>query len=82
MTKKELLELIRGTIKEYMGTGNFRNPGKGGQNPRRASRVNFDNEEDELDWYTKQNAGEGGEGRHYKNYPATPNLNRTRFTKF
>ena len=40
------------------------------------------NEEDELDWYTKQNTGEGGEGRHYKNYPATPNLNRTRFTKF
>ena len=34
MTKRELRELIKSVIKEYTGTGAFRSPVKGGQNPR------------------------------------------------
>ena len=85
MTKRELRELIRSTIKEYTGTGAFRSPTKGGQNPRAAQRARFDTDEDELEFYSKQNAGEGGQGYHLggtERYRGAGNLNRTRFTKF
>ena len=54
MTKRELRELIRSTIKEYTGTGSFRNPVKGGQNPRASQRSRFDTDEDELEFYNDQ----------------------------
>jgi len=38
--------------------------------------------EEELDSYTKKNVY-GGDGRHYKNEPATPSYpNRMKFPKF
>jgi hypothetical protein len=83
MTKRELRELIRSTIKEYTGTGAFRSPAKGGQNPRAAQRARFDTDEDELEFYTNQNAGEGGQGHHTSGMePARGNPNRSRFTRF
>ena len=80
MTKKELRELIKSVIKEYTGTGAFRSPVKGGQNTRQSQRP-FSNDGDEIDLYKKQNVY-GGDGRHYKNEPSTPNFNRMKFPKF
>ena len=59
LTQKELKELIKGVIKEFTGTGAFRSPVKGGQNPRQSQRP-FNNDEDEVDFYNKQNTGDGG----------------------
>ena len=80
MTKRELRELIKSVIKEYTGTGAFRSPVKGGQNPRQSQRP-FSNDGDEIDFYNKQNVY-GGDGSHYKNEPSTPNFNRMKFPKF
>ena len=81
MTKRELRELIKSVIKEYTGTGAFRSPVKGGQNPRQSQRP-FSNDGDEIDFYNKQNVY-GGDGRHYKREPVTPNYpNRMKFPKF
>ena len=83
MTKRELRELIRGTIKEYTGTGSFRSPVKGGQNPRTAQRPRFDTDEDELEFYSKQNAGEQGDpARGLEKTQSVGNPNRSRFTRF
>ena len=80
MTKRELRELIKSVIKEYTGTGAFRSPVKGGQNPRQSQRP-FSNDGDEIDFYNKQNVY-GGDVRHYKNEHSTPNFNRMKFPKF
>ena len=64
MTKRELRELIRGTIKEFTGTGD----GGGGHmsmknNPsQRMGGGSFKTDEDEIEFYNGQNAGEGGQG--------------------
>jgi len=82
MTKKELRELIKSVIKEYTGTGAFRSPVKGGQNPRQSQRP-FSNDSDEVDFYNKQNAGDGGRGMQTRGMEKNKgSFNRTRFTKF
>ena len=81
MTKKKLRELIRSVIKEYTGTGaGGRNPPKGGGNLQTSPRP-FADDKDELENYTNKNVY-GGDGKHYKNEPVLPNLNRTKMTKF
>ena len=72
MTKKELRELIRNTIKEYTGTGASGFPGgKGGDGNRITSPRPFVDEEDEIENYTKKGAPYGGaEGGHYRKEPA------------
>ena len=83
MTKKELRELIKSVIKEYTGTGAMAASGPvshSGNND--TSPRPFHNDEEELDNYTKKNVY-GGDGRHYKNEPATPSYpNRMKFPKF
>ena len=88
MTKKELRELIRSTIKEYTGTG----AGGGGHNPTDGNNVtsqriggSFKTDEDEIEFYNGQNAGEGSQGlqtRGMEKTQAVGNPNRTRFTRF
>ena len=81
MTKKELRELIRATIRENIhgGTG-------GGGNPTDGNNVTsprpFHNDDEEVDNYMNKNRGEGGQGRQYKNNPVTPSYNRMKFPKF
>ena len=79
MTKKELKELIRSVIKEYTGTG--ASGGNAGDGNNVTSPRPFHNDDEEVDNYTKKNVY-GGDGRHYKHEPATPNFNRTKMTKF
>ena len=79
MTKKELRKLIRSVIQEYTGTGS--SGGNAGDGNSITSPRPFHNDEDEIDNYTKKNAY-GGEGRHYKHEPVTPNFNRTKMTRF
>ena len=84
MTKRELLELIRATIKEYTGTGDMASMGRTSDDGNNVTSPRpFVDEEDELKNYTKKGAPYGGaEGGHYKKEPAFHNPNRTRFTKF
>ena len=65
MTKRELRELIRGTIKEFTGTG----AGGGGHitkggdgNNMTSQRIGgtFKTDEDEIEFYSGQNAYKGG----------------------
>jgi hypothetical protein len=64
MTKKELRELIRNTIKEYTGTGASGGNATDGNNitSQRAPGGSFKTDEDEIEFYNNQNAGEGGQG--------------------
>lgn len=90
MTRKELRELIRSTIKEYTGTG----AGGGGHitkggdgNNITSPRIggSFETEEEEMDDYNNKNAGEGGQGlqtRGMEKTQAVGNPNRSRFTRF
>jgi len=66
-------------LKEY-GTGaGGRAPVKGGQNPRQAQRIRFDDDEDERNWYASQNRY-GAEGGHDIGDTYTGNYpNRTKF---
>ena len=84
MTKRELLELIRATIKEYTGTGDMASMGRTSDDGNNVTSPRpFVDEEDELENYTNKGAPYGGaEGSHYKKEPAFHNPNRTRFTKF
>jgi hypothetical protein len=87
MTKRELRELIRSTIKEYTGTG----AGGGGHNPTDGNNVtsqriggSFKTDEDEIEFYAGQNAGNGGQGlqtRGMEKTQAVGNPNRSRFTR-
>tara|TARA_R110000782_G_scaffold64878_2_gene132130 strand:- start:268 stop:522 length:255 start_codon:yes stop_codon:yes gene_type:complete len=84
MTKKELRELIKNILKEYTGTGAFRSPVKGGQNPRQSQRP-FTSDEKEINFYNKQNNGEGGQGmqtRGMEKLQSIGNPNRSRFTRY
>ena len=64
MTKKELRELIRSTINEYMGTGASGGNSTDGNDvtSQRAAGGSFKTDKAELDFYAGQNAGEGGRG--------------------
>ena len=79
MTKKELRELIKATIKEYMGTGASGGNATDGNDI--TSPRPFADDKDEIENYTKKNVY-GGDGRHYKYEPAFKNPNRTKMTKF
>ena len=79
MTKKELRELIKTTIKEYMGTGASGGNATDGNDI--TSPRPFADDEDEIENYTNKNVY-GGDGKHYKYEPAFKNPNRTKMTKF
>ena len=57
MTRKELRELIRSTIKEFTGTGSSGGNATDGNNVT-SQRIggSFKTEKDELEFYNKQNA--------------------------
>ena len=81
MTKKELREIIKSVIKEYTGTGaGGRNHPKGGGNLQTSPRP-FHDDEEELENYTNKNVY-GGDGKHYRNEPVSPNYNRMKFPRF
>ena len=79
MTKKDLRELIRSTIQEYMGTGASGGNSTDGNDI--TSPRPFADDEDEIENYTNKNVY-GGDGKHYKYEPAFKNPNRTKMTKF
>ena len=79
MTKKDLRELIRNTIQEYMGTGASGGNSTDGNDI--TSPRPFADDKDEIENYTNKNVY-GGDGKHYRNEPVLPNLNRTKMTKF
>ena len=69
MTKKQLRELIKATIEEYMGTGSSGGNATDGNNV--TSPRPFVDEKDELENYTEKGAPYGGaEGNHYRKEPA------------
>mgnify|MGYP003134803484 CR=1 FL=1 len=75
MTKKELRELIRSTIKEYTGTGS--SGGNAGDGNNITSPRPFVDEKDEVENYTKKGAPYGGaEGNHYRKEKEPINYNR------
>lgn len=84
MTKRELLELIRTTIKEYTGTGASGGNSNGFNNitsPRIGG--SFNTEEEEMKDYRDKNVGMGARGKQTSGMvPNFSNPNRTRFTKF
>ena len=79
MTKKQLRELIKATIEEYMGTGSSGGNATDGNDI--TSPRPFADDEDEIENYTNKNVY-GGDGRHYKYEPAFKNPNRTKMTSF
>ena len=79
MTKKKLRELIRSVIKEFTGTG--ASGGNASDGNDITSPRPFADDKDEIENYTNKNVY-GGSGKHYKNIPVLPNLNRTKMTKF
>ena len=79
MTKKDLRELIKNTIQEYMGTGASGGNSTDGNDI--TSPRPFADDEDEIENYTHKNVY-GGDGKHYKHEPVTPNFNRTKMTRF
>ena len=82
MTKKELRELIRSVIREYTGTGAMTSTGLTSYSGNNVTSPRpFADDKDEIENYTNKNVY-GAEGGHYKNEPAFPNPNRTKFTKF
>ena len=82
MTKRELRELIRNAIKEYIGTG--ASGGNAGDGNSITSPRPFVDEKDELENYTDKGAPFGGaEGQHTRGMEKNKgSFNRTRFTKF
>ena len=86
MTRKELRELIRSTIKEYTGTGSSGGNATDGNNvtsPRIGG--SFKTVEDEMEDYSSKNAGEGGKGyqsRGMEKRQPIGNPNRTKMFKF
>ena len=79
MTKKDLRELIRNTIQEYMGTGASGGNSTDGNDI--TSPRPFADDEDEIENYTNKNVY-GVDGKHYKYEPAFKNPNRTKMIKF
>ena len=79
MTKKDLRELIRNTISEYMGTG--ASGGNASDGNDITSPRPFADDEEEIENYINKKVY-GGSGKHYRNEPDLPNPNRTKMTKF
>ena len=79
MTKKDLRELIRNTIQEYMGTGASGGNSTDGNDI--TSPRPFADDKEEIETYTNKNVY-GGDGKHYKYEPAFKNPNRTKMIKF
>ena len=86
MTRKELKELIKSTIKEFTGTGSSGGNATDGNNVKsqRMGGGSFKTDKDEIEFYNKQNKGEGGQGRQTTGMVAysAGNPNRSRFTRF
>ena len=83
MTKKELRELIKNTLKEYTGTGSGGGNATDGNNVQ--SQRPFTSDNNEIDFYNKQNKGEGGQGTQTRGMEKTQsvgNPNRSRFTRY
>ncbi len=83
MTKGELRELIRSTIKEYTGTGS--SGGNAGDGNSITSPRPFADDQDEIENYANKNVGYGAMGNHTSGMEKTQSIgnpNRTRFTKF
>ena len=75
MTKGELLELIKTTIQEYMGTGSSGGNSTDGNDI--TSPRPFIDDKDEIENYTTKGAPYGGaEGNHYKKDAEPINYNR------
>ena len=86
MTKRELKELIRSTINEYMGTGASGGNAPDGNNVT-SQRIggSFKTDEEEIEFYAGQNAGRGGKGLQTRGMEKTQtvgNPNRSRFPKY
>ena len=82
MTKRELLELIKTTVQEYMGTGSSGGNSTDGNDI--TSPRPFIDDKDEVENYTNKGAPYGGaEGQHTRGMEkrGTVNPNRTRFTR-
>ena len=82
MTKKELRELIKSSIQEYMGTGS--SGGNAGDGNSITSPRPFIDDNDEIENYTDKGAPFGGaEGQHTRGMEkrGTVNPNRSRFTR-
>ena len=79
MNQKNLKELIKKLVQEY-GTGDAASTGLTSDdgNNVTSQRSSFHNEDDEMNFYLNQNKGNGGDGGHYTNEPATSGLNRDR----
>ena len=76
MTKRELLELIRATIKEYTGTGDMASTGRTSDDGNNATSPRpFADDEDEMENYTSKNVY-GSEGNHYRKEAEPINYNR------
>ncbi len=87
MTRKELRELIRSTIKEAFGKMAASGPVSHSGNNVKSPRIggSFKTEKGEMDDYNSKNAGEGGQGLQTRGMEKTQsvgNPNRTRFTRF
>ena len=79
MTKKELRELIRSTIKEYTGTG------AGGGNSSDGNDItspriggSFHTDEEELEDYRNKNVGMGGRGSQTRGMEKRGTINPNR----
>ena len=80
MTKKDLRELIKITIQEYMGTGASGGNSTDGNDI--TSPRPFADDKEEIENYTNKNVYVG-DGRHYKKEPANREYpNRHKFPKF
>ena len=86
MTRRELKELIKSTIKETIGKMAASGPVSHSGNNVKSPRIggSFKTVKDEMDDYTSKNAGEGGKGLQTRGMEksAMSNPNRTRFTRF
>ena len=86
MTKRELRELIKSTIKEYTGTGDMASTGRTSDDGNVfTSPRPFADDEDEIENYTDKGAPFGGaDGQHTRGMEkrGTVNPNRTRFTRY
>ena len=85
MTKRELRELIRSVIKEYPTGASGGNSTDGNSiTSQRSPGGSFNTDEDEIEFYNNQNAGEGGQGLHTRGMEkrGMVNPNRSRFTRY
>ena len=83
---QNLKKYLKKLILEYTGTGDMSSTGLTSDDDNNAtsqrSRFHDPRGVDEMEFYLQQNKGDGGDGGHYKNEPATTGYNRVKFTKF